>query len=63
MRTAAEKKRLTWLLIAIFFFFANLIFITVLLFNGFFTPKPAAPAGGTGAAGTAPSAQTVPSGG
>jgi len=33
MRTAAEKKRLFWVLVAIAFFFANLILMTVLVFD------------------------------
>jgi hypothetical protein len=46
MRTPAEKKRLTWLLLAILLFFANLTLVTVLLFNSMFPPKPAGTGGG-----------------
>ena len=56
MRTPAEKKRLTWVLVAIFFFFANLIVVGVVLFNSFFPSKPA-PGPGAG-----PASQTRPAG-
>lgn len=43
--TPAEKRRLTWTLIAIFFFFANLIVLVVLLSPSIFgrnnAPSPA----------------------
>ena len=43
--TSSEKKRLTWILILIFFFFANLIVVGVFAFNAFLgTPSHPAPA-------------------
>jgi len=42
--TPAEKKRLTWVLLAIFFFFGNLFVGVVLVLNILESKKPIPPA-------------------